>query len=184
MKKIVSLLMVVMVMLMPMVTNALAVEVVRNANGELNCVAGENENVQNCTVSVNITGGELAEGQALEFSLTEKNATVDTTSITGQLDWTMQEFESLDNLVFVANGNLTGEVQVFAFTYEKNTEAIDECKVTLDLKGFEKTKDEDEQVVEEVKTGVTLPYVFLGGAALLAGYAFITTKNKSKMHRI
>ena len=38
--------------------------------------------------------------------------------------------------------------------------------------------------VENEQTGVTLPYIFLGAALLIAGYAFVATKNKSKMFKI
>lgn len=188
MKKIFNFLLVIMVVMMPMVTNAqTSIKVVTGENDALECTDDGNGK-HTCNVTINITGDGISEGKTLKFVLTPMNATIDVNSFESTLDWVIENEDALDysNLLVTAQQPLNGQVKVFSFSYQDSSDATESCKVTLTLQDVDKPIPEEDKDVptEEVKTGVTLPYVFLGGAALLAGYALITTKNKSKMHRI
>lgn len=188
MKKFMNLLVLGLALFLPFSVNAAtsASTIVLNSEGQIDCnpVEGK-DNVFKCEVKVDTTGDTPAE--RLAVSITEHNATVDKNSITPGGDWTIAE----NNYPIIAFESLgaTGQYTLFTFEYQKATDGTD-CYVSVNLVNpgadnkdtpTEPTPDTPE---ENKQTGMTLPYVVLGGAVLLAGYAFVSTKNKSKLHKI
>ena len=130
--------------------------------------------VKTCTIIVNTDENDLS------FTLTEKGGA----NITGveAVDWNISNTPADSNGVWTVelNGINTGEVSLFKFTYEVSGE--EDCGVTVRL--GEKTIVIEEDPTPNPKTGVSLPYVALGMIALLAGGAYIATKDKAKMYRL
>lgn len=182
MKKIFSFLAIAMAVIMPMSTNAATNEIVLE-NGVIPCVQDALDSTKfNCTVTLNTTGGSET---SVAINITEHNASVDTSSIEAGKVWNV-DTTAYPNLTFTSateTGN-TGSNVLFTFSYTKATNGED-CYVTVNGKSTKNvvTKDTDTPVENE-QTGVTLPYIFLGAALLIAGYAFVATKNKSKMYKI
>ena len=190
MKKIINFLLIAMVVMMPMSTYAASISIVRDANNQIPCEETLEAGVFKCTVEVDITGGNVTDGYGMKFILTPTNVTI--SGIEANEGWNYNSLDEVDlnNLNFTAAGEKTGKVKVFEFTYKKINTA-ENCSVELSVNEGESVPiivDEPDPstdtTVKEPDTGVTLPYIFLGGAALIAGYALIATKNKSKMHRI
>lgn len=182
MKKIFSFLAIAMLVMLPMTTNAATNEIVLE-NGVIPCVQDSLDSSKyNCTVSLNTTGGNET---SVAINITEYNATVDKNSIEAGEAWNVDTtaYPQLTFTSSTANGN-TGTNVLFTFSYTKSTNGED-CYVTINGKSTSKTVTKDTDTpVENEQTGVTLPYIFLGAALLIAGYAFVATKNKSKMFKI
>lgn len=181
MKKIFSFLAIAMLVMLPMTTNA-AGKIVQE-NGQIPCTPDPLDSTKmNCTVSLEVTGENE---KSVTIDITEHNATVDTNSIEAGEAWNVDTtaYPQLTFTSSTANGN-TGTNVLFTFSYTKSTNGED-CYVTINGKSTSKTVTKDTDTpVENEQTGVTLPYIFLGAALLIAGYAFVATKNKSKMFKI
>lgn len=180
MKKIFSFLAIAMLVMLPMTTNA-AGKIVQE-NGQIPCTPDPLDSTKmNCTVSLEVTGENE---KSVTIDITEHNATVDTNSIEAGPTWNVDN-STYPKLVFTSTdeaGN-AGTTVLFTFTYTKATNG-EECYVSINGSRTETTSKDTDTPVENEQTGVTLPYIFLGAALLIAGYAFVATKNKSKMFKI
>ena len=179
MKKIFSFLAIAMAVVMPMSTNAATTEIVLD-NGVIPCKETLNENEYECTVKMRVTGGTA---DSITVNITTHNVTLDTNTIEAKAGWNV-DASAYPSVTFTKAEGETGEFELFTFTYTKATNGED-CYVTIDGKSTHQTVNKDtDNPVENEQTGVTLPYIFLGAALLIAGYAFVATKNKSKMYKI
>ncbi len=158
--------------------------------------------------------GAVTDSTSIIVSLTEEGgATIDETSIVSTGSWIVSSVtKSGSTYTFTITGTDTGEVDLFKFSYKPSGET--DCRVLIDLDGKTESvtpdtpKNEEktptgkcvynkdgyfingEAVTEEEynnecpKTGVSLPFVAIGTIALLAGGAYVATKNKTKMYKI
>lgn len=179
MKKIFSFLAIALLVMIPMSTNAATNEIVLE-NGVIPCKETLNENEYQCAVKMRVTGGST---ESITVNITTHNATLNSDSIEAASGWNA-DISAYPTVTFTKTDGGTGEFELFTFVYTKATNGED-CYVTIDGKSTKSvvTKDTDTPVENE-QTGVTLPYIFLGAALLIAGYAFVATKNKSKMFKI
>lgn len=180
MKKLFTLLALVGMMALPMTVFAES-----TSKMSYECTAKlDDTSVQVCTVKVTTTGDPATE---LSVKLTANNATINQSSIEAATGW-VADSTAYPTIKFT-NSELGGTdtYNLFTFEYTPSTNG-EECTVVLEAANDSvtistQTKDTD-TTTENKQTGASLPYVFLGGALLIAGYAFVTTKNKSKMYKI
>lgn len=174
MKKIISLIGVAVFVFLPFTVRALIV------NTPLSCTS-DGEGNKTCTVSVNFEGTET---DSVTAKLTEAGgAEIDGTSITG-VNWEVDSKTAITNgynVVLKSDIGESGEATLFKFTYKVS--GTTDCAVTLEINGKTAT-DTTDVPTENKKTGSTIPFVALGTMALLAGGAYVLTKNKSKMYNI
>ena len=115
MKKIFSILLLAMVVVLPMNTFAEESNMVL-VNGQIPCVADELEpNKFNCTVSMNTTGGSST---SFTLNVVEHNAKIDRDSIEASTGWVVDD-SNYPTLTFTNATGSTGNYQLFTFTYEK-----------------------------------------------------------------
>ena len=126
----------------------------------------------------------------LTVKLTEFGG-ADITEING-IDWTVSS-QNEDNGVWtiVLTGLDGGEISLFSFTYKVS--GTEDCKIEISLgnQTVSTPPSEDpttppttDKPADPEKTGPTLPYIALGAIALIAGGAYVATKNKTKMYRL
>lgn len=183
MKRLMNILVVGLMALAPLTVNAAGTTQLNFT--EDNCVLKEGEsNVYVCTISATTTGEGVTE---LTIGLTAENATINFESIEGRGEWMTESTSS--PLTFTSLSAQTGTYEVFSFEYTKATDGTN-CKVKATLNGTDYTinngddKTPTDTPTENKQTGVTLPYIVLGGAVILAVVGYVSVKNKSKMYKI
>ncbi len=188
MKKLFSLMLTLVVAAMlPFGVNAAqsSAEIVRDANNNIPCDAPASDGSKKCHVKVKFTGEGMTEVNmklTLEGGSTIKDNQVD---VPLNVNWSVNDENKNNIIVSSLTGSFSGESELFSFTLIPGTDP-EKCAAQVELlNGSTPTKDTDTDTTTENKqTGVTLPYIFLGGALLVAGYLLISTKNKSKMYKI
>ncbi len=82
----------------------------------------------------------------------------------------------------------TDEFDLLTISYNTAGDPNEECKITYSYNGNNKTipdiPNNTDTPTDNKKTGSTLPYIALGGLALVAAGAYVATRNKSKMYKI
>lgn len=177
MKKILSLLVMGIVAILPLTVSA-ASEI------KYNCGDFDAEGIRTCTVSYVIDKDTPQE--SVSVKLTEQGG-AEITEVNGVSD---SEFELIsknktDNVYSVilnAIDSVAGEFSLLTFKYKKS--GTEDCKVTVGIGDQDKDVIENDTPTDNVKTGSTLPYIALGAIAIIAGGAYLATKNKSKMYKI
>ena len=154
-------------------------------DADISCTAKEGTtNEYSCTVKATTTGDAATD---LDLEIVATNATVNQESITAAGDWTV-DATAYPTLKFTSLG-ATGTYTLFTFDYTgKTDDPTAECKVTIkrgaDTATHTDDKTEDTTPSENKQTGITLPYIILGGAAILAIAVYVGTRNKEKMYKI
>lgn len=188
MKKLFSLMLTLVVAAMlPFGVNAAtgSAQIVTDASGNIPCDAPASDGSKVCHVRVKFTGEGMTEVNmklTLEGGSTIKDNQV---NVPENVSWSVNDENKNNIIVSSLTGSFSGESELLYFTLIPGTDP-ENCaaKISL-LNGSTPTKDTDTDTTTENKqTGVTLPYIFLGGALLVAGYLLISTKNKSKMYKI
>ena len=114
-------------------------------------------------------------------------ATIDRSSIAAGIDWT------LGNIVDGANGSYTvtftapsqsGETDLFSFSYKRSGTVDCEVEVSINGSNVKTPTVTPDAPTENKQTGSTLPYIALGSLVVIAGAAYLVTKNKTKMYKI
>lgn len=158
--------MVALVAFLPILVNA-------QTKLSINCTDPDADNNKTCTVGIN--SDEILAKHAVK--LTEKGgATIDPSTIRGGIDWQITGTPTKSGDTYTVNlesSGFTGEGDLLTFTYKVS--GTTDCAVILD--GSENSSPNPQ-------TGPVLPYVALGLLAVAAGYAYISTKNKTKMFNI
>ena len=142
---------------------------------DVTCGNVDSNGYKTCTVTA------ATEETELTVKLTEEGG-ADITDIQDR-DWSVSSRNESDNVwTVVLSGMDGGEINLFNFTYKVSGQA--NCKVVLSS-GTKSvpTVDEDKPTPQK-QTGSSLPYIALGTIALLAGGAYVATKNKAKMYRL
>lgn len=177
MKKILSFLVMGLVATLPLVVSA---------DTEINYDCGnfDSEGVRTCTVGVVIDASSPQE--SITVKLTEKGG-AEITDVSGVSDSefdliTKNEVDGVWTIVLAAPGEVYDEYSLLTFKYKKS--GTSDCKVTVGIGDSNKDITESDTPTDNVKTGSTLPYIALGTIAIIAGGAYIATKNKSKMYKI
>jgi len=177
-------------------TFALMLPIFVNATTEIkpNCGAADADGYRSCTVSYNITDANGLDN--LTVTLTEQGgAQVTAVENTVGSDWTISSQNEENNVwtVLLTSPGVAGEGNLFTFKYLESGTA--DCKVIISL-GDKKVEVVPEDTPEDVpgkdqdtpteneQTGISLPYIALGAIVLVAGGAYIVTRNKSKMYKI
>lgn len=75
-----------------------------------------------------------------------------------------------------------GETSLFSFTYKVS--GTENCSIQLSLDGVTVNTPAADTPTENKQTGSTVPFIALGAMVLIAGGAYVATKNKSKMFNI
>lgn len=152
------------------------------------CTEGENDNVT-CKITYNISG--TTGFDSLTVTLTEAGgASVDTGSIQGNGDWTATGTAKVDTVttVTLTSIGVTGEGDLMTFTYKKS--GTTDCKVSVALKNGNSVDvtpnkpSNPDTPTDNKQTGSTLPYIALGGLALVAAGIYVATQKKAKMYKI
>jgi len=182
MKKIFSLMVATVVAVLPFKVFAAV-----NLSNGINCEEANSDGVKTCTVSGNLTTAY----ESLTVTLTEGGgADIQTISNVTSSDWSVSSQNEANGVwtVVLSYGSpetSTGEADLFKFTYKVSGE--DDCLVTVGVEGATastpKTPSKD-TTTENKQTGSTLPYIALGTIAVLAGFSYLATKNKTKMYKI
>lgn len=188
MRKLFSYLVALVAVIMPFtVSAATGGASIVNENGYVPCDAAAADGSKVCHVKVNFTGEGISE-VIIKLTL-EGGATIkdDQVEVPHNVSWSVND-ENKQNIIVSSNlGSFTGQSELFSFTLVPGTDP-EKCAAKIELlNGTTETptKDTDTDTPTENKqTGVTLPYIFLGGALLVAGYLLISTKNKSKMYKL
>ncbi len=148
------------------------------------CGAFDADGIRTCTVSYVIDKDTPQE--TVTVKLTEQGG-AEITEVKGVSD---SEFE-IDNenrsenvysVILKAPDAVAGEFSLLTFKYKKS--GTEDCKVTVGIGDQDKNIIESDTPTDNVKTGSTLPYIALGAIAIIAGGAYLATKNKSKMYKI
>lgn len=130
-----------------------------------------------CTITANTTDNSAV------VTLTEVGGAAITSVVDG--DWTVSNTSHVDSVWTVeVSGPDTGEINLFSFTYKVS--GTEDCKIIIrqGSQSVEVTEPTPDKPTENKQTGSTLPYIALGAIAILAGGAYVSTKNKAKMYRI
>lgn len=177
MKKLLSLLVGGLVLL-PFSVNALTVV------NPVSCTAVDSDGNKTCTIAVD-SGTEAFE--SFTATLTEQGgADIQSVFNTTGSDWSLVGTPA-DNgngvwTVNVSSPGVSGEMSLFSFTYKVSGET--DCKINVSLNGSTASTPETNEPTQNKQTGSTIPFIALGAMALLAGGAYVATKNKSKMFNI
>ncbi len=185
MKKIFGLMMLSLVALLPLSTRA-AVKITPN------CGQADASGVITCTVAYNITDEEGVE--SISLTLTEKGGAevVDVVDATGS-EWSVSSKNEDNNVwtVILASIGVTGEGNLFTFSYRPS--GTEDCEVAITLDGQQvpvtppttpETPSDPDTPTDNKQTGATLPYIALGAIAVIATGAYLATRNKAKMYKI
>ncbi len=164
-----------------------------------------------CTVTYNF---DESKDSAVVTLTEQGGATVVTDSIkSAGSTWTVAGTPSAANKVWTVNltsPGASGEGELFQFTYTPS--GLEGCSVLITLENLTKTvtpptadkttckivdgvyyDNDGNEVTKEVyeekcaknpKTGSTLPYVALASLVIIAGGAYVATKDKAKMYKI
>lgn len=187
MKKIFSLMLALMLMVIPFGASAATGGVTIGDNGNITCDAAASDGSKVCHVKASFTGTGISEVK-LKIT-TNGGATIKDNELTtpDNVDWSIDNAENIDlSNITVSNmaGSFSGTVELFKFTLVPGDD-VENCSAQVSLLNEDTTKDvTTDTTTENKKTGATLPYVFLGGALLVAGYLLVSTKNKSKMYKL
>ena len=141
--------------------------------------------IKTCVISYDFD----EELETVTVTLTEKGgAEVTSVSAVTGSDWEVSYDKSTDNVweVTALSIGISGTGKLFEFTYVPSGE--EDCTVSISLNGAtipteDDTPDPDEPTPQK-QTGSTLPFIAVGTLALVAGGAYISTKNKAKMYKI
>ena len=183
MKKILGLMVLALVVLLPMNTRAAT-------SINYNCGQADANGVITCTITYNITGDEV---DSLTVTLTEKGgADVTDVAEAAGSEWSISTKNEVDGVTTIVLGSvgLTGEGDLFTFSYRPSGEEDCEVQITLDGQNVPVTPPDptpetpSDTPTDNKQTGATLPYVALGVIAVAATGAYLATRNKSKMYRI
>lgn len=135
-----------------------------------------------CTFAANITD---TVPDKIEASLTTEGGAEVLSVVSANDNWNVkaEKADGTWNLVITkANPDTpTGEQNLYTYKYKPSGET--NCKVhnSIDGQSFDTVPDEP---TEPVKTGLPIPYVAVAGLAVIAGFAYMATKNKAKMYKI
>ena len=143
---------------------------------DVTCGNADSNGNKTCVVSAETT----------ETTLTVKLTEEGGADITGVNDgeWTISnQNESNGVWTIDVTGIDGGEINLFSFTYKVS--GTNDCRIIVSL-GDQTvpTIPDPDTPTEQKQTGSSLPYVALGAIAILAGGAYVTTKNKAKMYRL
>lgn len=177
MKKILSFLVMGLVAILPLTVNA-------DSEITYNCGSADAEGIITCSVGYKIDQNDPQE--SVSVKLTEFGG-ADITEINGVSDSefsisSKNEVDGVWSIVLVSPDLVSGEYSLLTFKYK--TSGTTDCKITVGIGNQNKDVVESDKPTENVKTGSTLPYIALGAIAVIAGGAYVATKNKSKMYKI
>lgn len=154
-----------------------------------NCGSADAEGVRTCTVGYIVD--QSTPQESVSVKLTEHGG-ADIIDITGISDSefsisSKNEVDGVWSIVLVSPDSVSGELSLFTFKYKQSGNS--DCNVTIGIGNDNKEVESPDTPTpdtptENVKTGSTLPYIALGVIAVIAGGAYILTKNKSKMYKI
>lgn len=142
---------------------------------DVTCGNVDSNGYKTCTVAAETDENELT------ITLTEEGG-AEITDIQDR-DWTVSNRNESNNVwTVVLSGMDGGEINLFSFTYKVSGET--DCKVVLSLGSQTVPTVDEDTPTPQKQTGSSLPYIALGTIALLAGGAYMATKNKAKMYRL
>ena len=178
MKRFFNLFLVGLVAVLPFGVKALKIQ------SPVSCTAVDDNGNKTCTLSADFEGDTVdeltvtleEEGGADILSVTEASATS---------DWTVSSKTNTDESIWtvtLTGPGTSGESSLLKFTYKVSGET--DCKVVVSVNGQKTNTPTSNTTTENKQTGSTVPFVALGSLALLAGGAYVLTKNKSKMYNI
>lgn len=175
MKKILSIIAMALIMVLPYSVNA-------DTKIDYSCGSKNAEGIRTCTIGYEITEVE----SNLTVTLTEGGgATITDISAKAGEDWTIADKREVNGVwtVDLTAAGVTGEGDLFVFSYQDSGTA--DCKVTIALgdKKVEITENEDKPT-DNKDTGIEMPYVAVGAITLIAVGTYLVTKNKAKMYKI
>ena len=180
MKKYLSLALVSLLVVIPMGVKAAT-------NVAASCGTVSDEGVKTCTLNGSFDSGF----ESMEVTLTEEGG-ADITSIsnaTGSeyLVGTVSESGSTHAFTLTHDDTTfgptapSGEVALFTFSYKVSGE--DNCKVSINI-GEMAAETPTPGPTPQKQTGSSVPYIALGTMVVLAGGAYLLTRNKAKMFNI
>ena len=144
----------------------------------ISCTSVDSNGYKTCTVVAETNDGEVT------VTLTEEGGAEVTDIQNG--DWLISSKNKSGSVwTVVLSGPEDGEITLFKFTYKGSGET--DCRVVLSTESQTiptPPDTETDKPTPQKQTGSSLPYVALGAIALLAGGAYVTTKNKAKMYRL
>ena len=136
-----------------------------------------------CTVS----GKFDTSTDTLKVTLTEQGGAkvIQSSIASADVDWSIDQSSLPTSTNGVWTINLTsigvsGEATLFKFSYTPS--GTENCRVLIGADDL--TKPVTPVTPSNPKTGSSLPYIALASITVLAGGAYIATKNKSKMYRL
>lgn len=149
------------------------------------CTSVDSNGNRTCTISANLDTAL----ETITVTLTE-NGGADITSITNvdNSEWnigTPTESNGVHtvNLTYVSlEPSHSGETTLFKFVYKVSGEK--DCSVAIGLGNATASTPATDTTTPNKQTGLSVPYIALGGIALLAVGAYLTTKSKAKMFNI
>ena len=169
-------LMVMVVLLIPITVGAKV-----NSFNE-NCSDAANVQTVRCEPSAQIEGEK-----SIKVTIIPTNVSIDVNSIESvDIDWDVTNpVKNADGSVTVTvtsttDAALTGTYNLFAMKYTKDDGATD-CHVKFKVASEDVATPVVDTPTENKKTGSTLPYIALGSLVVLAGAAYIVTKNQTKI---
>ena len=146
----------------------------------VSCEAVDSNGYKTCVLAAEITNED-----SLVVTLTEKGGANITNVKSVNDDWTITDQDEVDGVWTIKLTGLgsEGEVDLFSFTYLVSGEK--DCEIVASF-GSQKvsTESNTDTTTPQKQTGSSLPYVALGAMALIAGGAYVATKNKAKMYRL
>lgn len=176
MKKILSFLVMGLVTVLP-----LTVDAASKINYE--CGEFDADGVRTCSVGYTIDS-DTPQSSITVYLTEHGGAEVTEVNVLSDSEFTgtPSEGDGVWTVSLASPDSLSGEFSLFTFKYKNSGE--EDCKVTISIGNDNKDVEETDTPTENVKTGATLPFIALGTIAVIAGGAYVVTKNKSKMYKI
>jgi len=176
-KKVLSLMVMSLFMFLPFVANAAS-------EMKFSCTDPNSEGIRECQIFYNIdatTPQEKVQVTLTEHGGAEIQAPIEAIGDTFFIDGTPAEVNNVWTVNMNSLNQVTGENELFKFKYKTSGES--DCKVSISIGNITK-EIITETKAENPKTGSTLPYITLGSIAIISVAAYMSLKNKTKIHNI
>lgn len=179
MKKFLGIMVIAVMFMLPITVNAKVV------SAQENCTDISGVQTAKCIPSAQVEGET-----EFQVVITPTNVTIDEASIEAvDIDWDVtSKVRNSDGTYTVTvksttGSALTGTYSLFSVSYTKDANATD-CHVKFTFPSGSTPAPTPDTPTENKQTGSTLPFIALGSLVVLAGAAYIVTKNQTKMYKI
>lgn len=184
MKRLLSVLVISVALLLPMTANAATAKVDVSCDNKA-CV--DNGDTCQRTCSIGLVGDESFAVGKFEGTLTLSDSRVKLSKVTAADGWTNVNVGNLEklNLTTTNGANKTGsKIALATFVLDIPKGGDVDCTVTLTAGDYGKADIKVEVDEEVVKTGATLPLAILACGIAAAGVVYFVSKKNTKMYKI